>query len=134
MRNTLRHLRTLANACERLQTLADACRRLRTLGEQKRNDFWSPPGPLDPNLETGTLLLRIREKLQLAAGPLFLLLLIPPPQPAKREEPSEHMTVRYGEAQTRAVFTNRLVLSISSSAYHSKEPSPFSSRERMICI
>ena len=25
--------------------------------------FWSPPGPLDPNLKTGTLLRSIREKL-----------------------------------------------------------------------
>ena len=27
-------------------TIADAW----TLGEQRSNDFWSPPGPLDPNL------------------------------------------------------------------------------------
>ena len=38
-----------------LRTLADA---LRT----QRNDLASPPGPLDPNFKTGTLLLRIREK------------------------------------------------------------------------
>ena len=37
------------------RTIADAC-------EHKRNDLASPPGPLDPNLKTGTLLLRIREK------------------------------------------------------------------------
>ena len=48
-------VRRSANACERLRMLADAC-------ERKRNDLASPPGPLDPNLKTGTLLLRIREK------------------------------------------------------------------------
>ena len=40
---------------ERLRTIADAC-------EHKRNDLASPPGPLDPNLKTGTILLRIGEK------------------------------------------------------------------------
>ena len=46
--------RTLADACKR-GTLANAC-------EPKRNDLASPPGLLDPNLKTGTLPLRIREK------------------------------------------------------------------------
>ena len=48
-------LRTLVNDCGRLRTIANAC-------VHKRNDLASPPGPLDPNLKTGTLLLRIREK------------------------------------------------------------------------
>ena len=47
--------RTIANDCGRLRTLANAC-------GHKRNDLASPPGPLDPNLKTGTLLLRIWEK------------------------------------------------------------------------
>ena len=40
-------VRHFANACERLRTLANAC-------VHKRNDLASPPGPLDPNLETRT--------------------------------------------------------------------------------
>ena len=53
--------RTLADACERLRTLANAFERLRTLADAlrtQRNDLASPPGPLDPNFKTGTLLLR----------------------------------------------------------------------------
>ena len=50
-----KRLRTLANDCGCLRTIADAC-------VHKRNDLASPPGPLDPHLKTGTLLLRIREK------------------------------------------------------------------------
>ena len=53
--NACERLRTLANACERLRTIANDCGRLRTQT--------SPPGPLDPNLKTGTLVLRIREKI-----------------------------------------------------------------------
>ena len=56
---TLRErLRTIADDCGRLGTIADAC-------EHKRNDLASPPGPLDRNLKTGTLLLRIRENFRL---------------------------------------------------------------------
>ena len=57
--------RTLANACERLRilrTLADALRTLADALRTQRKDLASPPGPLDPNSKTGTLLLRIREK------------------------------------------------------------------------
>ena len=48
--------------CERLRTLADACERFADALRTQRNDLASPPGPLDPNFKTGTLLLRIREK------------------------------------------------------------------------
>ena len=46
-----RHSRTPANDCG-----------------HKRNDFWSPPRPLDPNLKTGTLLAFGKLKLALAMG------------------------------------------------------------------
>ena len=60
--------RTLVDACERLRTIANDCGRLRTIANacaHKRNDLALPPGPLDPNFKTGTLLLRIRENADL---------------------------------------------------------------------
>ena len=48
-------VRRTANDCGRLRTIAKDC-------GHKRNDLASPPGPLDPDFKTGTLLLRIREK------------------------------------------------------------------------
>ena len=48
--------------CQGCATLANALRRLcERACRHKHNDFWSPPGPLDPNLKTGTLLRGIRE-------------------------------------------------------------------------
>ena len=47
------------NRARRSRTSANA---LRTFCKHKRNDFRSPPGPLNPNLKTGTLLRSIREK------------------------------------------------------------------------
>ena len=46
----------------RLPTMRDTLRQSRTLGRHKRNDLASPPGPLGPNLQTGTLLRSIWEK------------------------------------------------------------------------
>ena len=61
VRDDLR-LPTMHDTLRHSWTLADACERLGTLGGHKRNDLASPPGPLDPNLKTGTLLRSIREK------------------------------------------------------------------------
>ena len=56
---------TLANA---LRTLANAC-------EHKRDDLWSPPGRLEPNLNTGTFLRSIQEKSLLPEPPEKVLVL-----------------------------------------------------------